>query len=145
MNRTLPVSMYFSLSAGKTLLWKLAQWLHVSEAYSTIVTGASAWPRARSGRPRLHQLFDRDLRGPLGLLCGNGEGMQHHGGAHGAGSDGGEHETPRKIKSAGGGLDADTGCAPSALWKSFKRPLGLRGPSSTLPSVGIRQNARRSK
>ena len=47
--RTLPVSMYFSLSVGSTLVWKLAQAGHVMEAYSTIVTGASGEPIARSG------------------------------------------------------------------------------------------------
>ena len=49
MRRTLPVSMYFSLSAGSTLLWKLAQWPQVMEAYSTMVIGASALPSTRSG------------------------------------------------------------------------------------------------
>ena len=41
--------MYFSFRAGKILLWKAAQWPHVIEAYSTMVTGASALPSARSG------------------------------------------------------------------------------------------------
>ena len=49
MKRTLPVSTYFSLSSGNTLLWKLAQWPQVIEAYSTTVMGASALPSTRSG------------------------------------------------------------------------------------------------
>src|SRR5262245_39487079 len=50
MSRTWPLSIYFSLSAGSTVLWKLAQCGHVIEAYSTMVTGASALPIDRSGR-----------------------------------------------------------------------------------------------
>src|SRR6478672_8765924 len=50
MRRALPVSMYFDFSAGKMLLWKLAQWPQVIEAYSTMVTGASVWPNCSSGK-----------------------------------------------------------------------------------------------
>ena len=40
--------MYFAFSAGQVSLWKLAQWLQVSEAYSMIETLASGLPSQTS-------------------------------------------------------------------------------------------------
>jgi hypothetical protein len=47
--RTLPVSMYFDLSIGKTFSPNAAQCGQVIEAYSVMVTGAFAGPSAMSG------------------------------------------------------------------------------------------------
>jgi hypothetical protein len=47
--RTLPVSTYLVLRSGSTLVWNCLQWPQVMEAYSTIVTLASALPMTRSG------------------------------------------------------------------------------------------------
>ena len=41
----MPVSMYLALKAGKTSLWKRPQWLQVTEAYSSIFTGALGLPK----------------------------------------------------------------------------------------------------
>ena len=49
MNFTLPVSTYLLTNAGYVSAWKAAQWVQVMEAYSTIVTGASALPWTMSG------------------------------------------------------------------------------------------------
>src|ERR1700722_13865962 len=50
MNRTLPESTYLAFSLGQVSSWKAAQCEQVIEAYSTIVTGALAEPKARSGK-----------------------------------------------------------------------------------------------
>src|SRR5271157_103875 len=50
MNFALPESTYFALTSGQTSLWKAAQWLQVSEAYSMMVAGASALPSTMSGK-----------------------------------------------------------------------------------------------
>ncbi len=41
--------MYSDFSASKVPVWKVAQWGHVMEAYSTTVTGAFGSPRTTSG------------------------------------------------------------------------------------------------
>ena len=41
---TLPVSIYFFFNSGYVVLWKVAQWPQVIEAYSMMVTGASSLP-----------------------------------------------------------------------------------------------------
>src|SRR5579862_2709692 len=48
MSRALPVSIHFVLRFGSTSTSKCAQCGQVSDAYSMIVTGASALPRIRS-------------------------------------------------------------------------------------------------
>jgi hypothetical protein len=49
MNRTRPVSMYFSFNRGNVFCSNVAQWVHVIEEYSTMVTGAPRGPSAMSG------------------------------------------------------------------------------------------------
>src|SRR5690242_7828854 len=49
MSLALPVSMYLVLISGSVTSWKRAQCGQVMEAYSTIVTGASALPSTMSG------------------------------------------------------------------------------------------------
>lgn len=48
--RTLPVSIYFDRSIGKTFSSNAAQCGQVSEEYSTMVIGALSLPSAMSGR-----------------------------------------------------------------------------------------------
>ena len=49
MKCTLPVSMYFSFSFGKVVVWKLAQWLHVETSSlpraEVLRIGMSGWER----------------------------------------------------------------------------------------------------
>ena len=105
MRRTLPVSMYFSLSAGSTLLWKLAQWPQVIEAYSTTVIGASALPSTRSGSgPGFISSSERDLGRAGGLLALRQRRRgQSPGGGHGQGGDTGrelQEVAPREMPEA---------------------------------------------
>ena len=48
--RTLPASIYFDRSIGKTFWPNAAQWGQVSDEYSVIVTGAFSDPIAMSGK-----------------------------------------------------------------------------------------------
>ena len=71
----LPVSMYFSLSCGSTVLWKAAQAGQVRSAYSTMVMGASALPTTISGwGPGLASSLASWSAASLGRLLGRVSG-----------------------------------------------------------------------
>ena len=69
ISRALPVSMYFVFSSGSVVSWKCAQCGQVIEAYSTMVTGASALPSTLSGSaPGSSSLAMSTVPGDFGRL-----------------------------------------------------------------------------